>query len=225
MTQRKYYEAYDARYRQVHGQGLQWFDSAPSPIVGEIMQAFSLTSGHKLLELGCGEGRDAFPLLKQGYQLLATDISAQAIAFCREKMPEQAQQFQVLDCVGGSLKESFDFIYAVAVVHMLVENEDRKAFYRFIRGHLRETGIALICTMGDGTVERKSDIQRAFDLQERVHRQTGRTLLMAGTSCRMVSFPTFRQELEENGLEILQQGITAVEPDFPQMMFAVVKRK
>jgi hypothetical protein len=41
----------------------------------------------------------------------------------------------------------------------------------------------------------------------------------------MVNFQTFNAELEQNELVIIKQGITAVEPDFPQMMYAVVKTR
>ena len=68
--ERKYYEAYDDRYRQVHGEGLQWFHDDPTPIVMETVKEFQLTQVHRLLELGCGEGRDAYILLQQGYDLL-----------------------------------------------------------------------------------------------------------------------------------------------------------
>ena len=57
--ERKYYEAYDDRYRQIHREGLQWFYDDPTPIVEQILQDFSVTQEQKLLELGCGEGRDA----------------------------------------------------------------------------------------------------------------------------------------------------------------------
>ena len=106
---------------------------------------------------------------------------------------------------------------------MLVEDAHRDAFYRFIRNHLTETGTALICTMGDGTTERQTDINTAFDLQTRTHEQTGKQVQIASTSCRMVSFDTLRKELQRNGLVILQEGITAAPPDFPQMMYAIVK--
>ena len=79
--QRKYYEAYDDRYRQIHSQNLKWFDESPSAIVLETIHGFGITKENKLLELGCGEGRDAFPLLQAGFRLLATDISPEAIRF------------------------------------------------------------------------------------------------------------------------------------------------
>lgn len=222
---RKYYEAYDDRYRQAHSRKLQWFHTEPSPIVAEVMNAFGVQKGHKLLEIGCGEGRDAIPLMKAGYDLVSTDISQEAIRFCKKKAPEFAQSFRMLDCVNGSIEEKFDFIYAIAVIHMLVDDADRAAFYRFYFQHLEDEGFGLICSMGDGSIERCSDVSTAFVLQERIHEQSGEKLSIAGTSCRIVDFKTFHREMNENGLEILRSGITVVAPDFPQMMYAVVKKR
>ncbi len=220
---RKYYEAYDDRYRQIHAQDLQWFYDNPTPVVMETIKEFGIGQRHKILEIGCGEGRDAYLLLNGGYRLLATDISPEAIRFAQKKWPEYAQSFAVLDCVAGETTEKFDFIYAVAVIHMLVEDADRDRFYTFIRKHLNPFGIALICTMGDGKIERSTDIHTAFELQNRTHEQTGKMVQIASTSCRMVNFVTFHSELERNGLEIIKEGITAVPPDFTELMYALVK--
>ncbi len=216
-----YYEAYDDRYRQVHAQNLQWSSDAPSAIVEAVLTRYG-TCG-PVLELGCGEGRDAIALLSKGYSVLATDLSEEAVTYCRRKFPEYADRFQVLDCIKDSVKMKFDFIYAVAVVHMLLEDRHRAGFYDFFRQHLSEQGIGLICTMGDGTVEVQSDPTTAFQLQEREHGETGRKLRIAGTSCRMVSTETFAREIRDSGLAILEQGTTAVPPDFPVMLYAVVK--
>lgn len=162
-------------------------------------------------------------MLKQGFDLLATDVSMAAISFCRMKTPDFAAHFQVLDSVSEKLDGTFDFIYSVGVVHMLVPDTDRNAFYQFIRSHLKPDGSALICTIGDGSIERQTDISTAFDIQDRVHEQTGKVVQVAGTSCRMVNFPTFNKELEQNGFIVVKRGITAIEPDFPQMMYAIVK--
>ena len=221
--ERKYYEAYDDRYRQIHSEGLQWFYDDPTPIVAETMRDFSITPAHKILELGCGEGRDAYPLLHDGYDLLATDISPAAIEYARKKWPEFGENFGVLDCISAQIPEKFDFIYAVAVIHMLVEDADRDAFYAFLHNHLMPNGIALICTMGDGEMERKTDIRTAFDLQSRTHEQSGREVQIASTSCRMVSFETLHEELHRNGLVVLKEGLTSAPPDFPMLMYAVVK--
>lgn len=223
--ERKYYEAYDDRYRQVHSQNLQWFYDDPTPIVMETIHKFNIRQDQTILELGCGEGRDACPLLKQGYSLLATDISPAAICYAQRKWPEFADYFSVLDCIGGDVAEKYDFIYAVAVIHMLVEDSDRDQFYTLIREHLNPNGIALICTMGDGKTERQTDIRTAFELQNHTHEQTGKKVQIASTSYRMVNFETLHAELKRSSLEILKEGITAAHPDFPELMYVIVRKQ
>ena len=118
----------------------------------------------------------------------------------------------------------YEFIYAVAVIHMLVEDSDRDRFYTFIRKHLNSKGIALICTMGDGKTELQTVIRTAFNLQNRVHEQTGTEVQIASTSYRMVSFETLHAELKRNGLEIVKEGITTAQPDFSKLMYVIVKK-
>lgn len=222
---REYYEAYDDRYRQVHAQGLRWFDEAPSGIVSQTMEDFHISKEANLLEIGCGEGRDARFLLRKGHDLLATDISPEAIDYCRREDPEHSAHYRVLDCVRGSVGRKFDLIYAVSVVHMLVKDEDRRGFYGFIREHLKPGGIALICTMGDGQMECATDATAAFAVQERIHEPTGKRVMIASTSYRAVSFAAFEQELGDSGLEILKQGFTDIQPDYWKVMYAVVKKQ
>ena len=129
---RKYYEAYDDRYKQAHEAGLDWFTLDVSRIVQDVLGRFGVEKSSRILELGCGEGRDAMHLLEKGYDLTATDISPEAIRHCREKIPESAERFRVLDAVAGVPQEQYDMVYAIAVLHMLVEDKDRAAFLRFV---------------------------------------------------------------------------------------------
>ena len=220
---RRYYEAYDERYKTIHQKGLSWAGNQGTPIVMETIRKHGIDTGCFLLEIGCGEGRDSRVVLENGYDLMASDISKEAIDYCRKIMPEYADSFCVLDCLSDECERNFDFIYAVAVIHMLVRDEDRNGFYKFIRDHLKDEGIALVCSMGDGSFEMQSDITQAFDLQEREH-ESGK-IAVAATSCRMVSFKTFEEEISRNGLEIIEEGITEALPDFDSLMYAVVRKK
>ena len=220
---RKYYTAYDERYKTAHSRGVSWMSGVRTPIVLEVIEKYGIGSGCKLLEIGCGEGRDAGPVLEAGCELTATDVSGEAVAYCKRRWPQDADRFAILDCLTERLEERFDFIFAVAVVHMLVPDGDRDGFYRFIRDHLQENGIALICTMGDGIFEMQSDISRAFAPAERDH-ESGK-MTVAGTSCRMVSFAAFEDELTRNGLAVIEKGITAALPDFSSLMYAVVHKR
>ena len=131
----KYYEAYDKRYRQVHGEGLRWASDCPSPIVEETISKYFGGRDIKLLDCGCGEGRDALYLLERGYDLCGMDISAEAIRCCRERTREP-ERFFTADICRDRLECRYDFIYSVATLHMLVEQDDRRAYYRFIKEHL-----------------------------------------------------------------------------------------
>lgn len=219
---RKYYTAYDERYIAAHAHGVSWSSDRGTPIVKEVLDRYQITPDKNLLEIGCGEGRDARAVLESGHCLMATDVSGEAIAYCRKKMPQYAQHFKILDCLADKLDKRFDFIYAVAVIHMLVPDADRDGFYRFIHDHLTDDGIGLICTMGDGEREMQSDTSQAFDVQEREH-ETGK-MMVAATSCRMVSFDAFEAELLRNGLAIVEKGITQSLPDFNSLMYAVVRK-
>lgn len=220
---RAYYEAYDLRYQQVHERGLTWFSGEPTAIVKQTLEKYAVATDAPMLEIGCGEGNDAAVLLKNGCNLLATDVSAAAIAFCREKYPRWAASFRTLDCLKDELDARFDFIYAVAVLHMLVPDEDRQGLLTFIREHLTEDGVGLIVVMGDGKMQRATDISAAFDLQERTHGESGEVLQIASTSCRIVTREEFRAELERAGLTIAEMGDTAWD-DTPFAMYAAVKR-
>lgn len=222
---RSYYEAYEDRYQQVHREGVQWFSDSPSKIVGQVIQKYGITKQAEILEIGCGEGRDAAYLLKEGYHILATDLSKEAIDYCKEKFSDFRENFCTLDCLNEKLEQKFDFIYAVAVLHMFVLDEDRNKFYNFIGEHLKENGIALIGTMGNGEFESCSNPDDAFTLQSRTHEQTGKDMMIAGTSCRIVNFDTMHKEIHSAGLERLESGMTSILPDFPVMMVAVVKKE
>ncbi len=122
------------------------------------------------------------------------------------------------------LSIKFDFIYAIAVIHMLVQDEDRHSFCAFIYDQLKESGIALVCSIGDGSEEQKTDAAQAFHLLKRTHEATGKELYIAATSCRKVSFATLVKEMTDNNLTILDRGITSIIPDFPTIMYVIVKR-
>ncbi len=224
MEERKYYEAYEERYKQVHARKLQWLSDEPSEIVGRTLEKYGVGKAARILEVGCGEGRDAAQLMRLGYDLTATDVSAEAVRYCGAKYPQYAQRFHVLDCLQDETRETYDCIYAIAVLHMLVDDADRRAFWRFMQTHLNAGGIALVGSMGDGETERRSDPGDAFALMERTHEATGQTVRIAGTSCCVVSSETLRKEAEAAQLRVVEEGKTAVLPDFPAMLYLVAQR-
>ena len=220
-----YYKAYEERYKETYKQNILWETTKPTNLALETINKYNINKNDKILDLGCGEGRDAIHLLRQGYDVFASDISPEAISFCKKKVPEYADKFMVLNACESSWDATYDLIYSIAVLHMLVLEEDRNKFLIFVREHLNENGYGLILSMGDGEMEHSSDISNAFDKQERVHVETGTKVCIASTSCKIVSFTTLEREIEGNGLSIVEKGITSIEPGFPVIMYAIVKKK
>ena len=68
---RKYYEAYEDRYKTAHEKGVSWEQMKNTPIVMDIINRYHLHPEQSLLEIGCGEGRDSATVLENGFHLMA----------------------------------------------------------------------------------------------------------------------------------------------------------
>ena len=78
----------------------------------------SLEPGGRLLELGCGSGRDAAFMVRQGFKVLATDGAASMVEQAKLHHPELAAHVVRLKLPDGlsNALGIFDGIYAVAVL-------------------------------------------------------------------------------------------------------------
>lgn len=221
---RKYYEAYDKRYKQVHDIGLSWSPNDNTQLIEKIINKYQLEK-EKMLEIGCGEGRDARYLLNKNYNVLATDVSKEAIDYCIKNDLSRKDSYKVLDALqDNSLQEKFGFIYSVACLHMFVLDDDRNKFYKYIYNHVKENGYCLILTMGDGVKQSESDISKAFDNIKRIHQESNKEISIATTSCRIVNFDTLYKEIENNGFEIVEHGLTEIKNHFNEIMYIVIKK-
>ena len=188
----------------------------------ELLNKYSIPKYSSILEIGCGEGRDAFLLLGEGYNVLATDVSSEAIDYCKNLNPEYSDHFSVLDCINDHHDIHYDFIYSVAVIHMLIDDNDRNSFCKFVYDHLSDAGLALICSMGDGMSGSVSDASKAFDMAERNH-ESG-VITVPSTSLRMTNWEHLEKEIISSNLSIIEKGITSSLPDFNSLMYVIVRK-
>lgn len=221
-----YYKAYDKRYRQTYENNSLWEISERTKEVIDTLKKYKITKNSNILELGCGEGRDAIYLLDNGYNVLGVDYSFAVIDKCNELTNyKYVNNFKQLDLIENSLNEKFDFIYSVSVIHMFVLDEHRNKFYNFIYDHLKDNGIALIISMGDGALEINSDLEKAFDDTKRVNINTNKEIMVASTSCRVKKIDEMKKEIQLNNLEILEEKIIDDVPSFNKCMLFIVKKK
>ncbi len=224
---KKYYEAYDDRYKKIHTEEkVSWADENPSKIILDLLLKYSANSNSKIFEIGCGEGQNAIYLMENGLHITATDVSPEAINWCKSKAKENgvdSKNFFVLDALENNLIEQYDYIYAISTLHMLVKDEDRHKFLTFINSHLKNNGKAIISIMGDGIQEKNnSDITKSFNLSEREFK--GKIVQVASTSCRIVNWQNFQQELTNANLSIIEKFNTPEISGFNNSMVVICEK-
>ena len=109
MEDKRYYQAYDIRYKDAHSKGVSWASESSTPMVIKTIEKYGISKESALLEIGCGEGRDSKAVLELGYNLLATDVSGEAVVYCQKPMSESKSRFRVVDCFNRQPYRSFDF--------------------------------------------------------------------------------------------------------------------
>ena len=118
-----------------------------------------LGPGSRILDLGCGSGRDTRYFMEKGYQVDATDGSAEICRLASEYtgIPVRQMLFNELDA-----EEEYDGIWACASILHLPEEELRDVMHR-IGTALKEDGIFYTSfKYGDFAGERKGRYFRDF---------------------------------------------------------------
>ena len=224
---KKYYEAYEDRYKQVHqSQNKAWAGDRPSVAIEKLLEKYGASSSSSILEIGCGEGQNAIYLMKKNYNLEASDISPEAIRWCKQQAKlagVDENRFFVMNILDNNLDKKYDFIFSVAVLHMLVDDEDRKEFFNFVRNHLSDNGKAFIIVMGDGKITRKTDPTKAFELADRPFED--KTIQVATTSCRIVTWEEYLKEFKDADLKVIDHYLDKTISGFAVSMVAIAEKE
>lgn len=223
---KEYYEAYEDRYKDAYDNNMLWEIKDFSKDVVKVIEDYNITKNNSILEVGCGEGRDLIHLLNMGYHnILGIDYSKTVIAKCNELTNNKyVNNFKSLDIMKDKLNKKYDFIYSVAVIHMFLKEEHRNLFYKFIYEHLNDTGIALVISMGDGTTTYKSNIDDAFKKVVRKNINTNKEIMVTSTSCNIVDFATFKEEIIRNNFKIIECYISSDIPNFDKCICAIISK-
>lgn len=108
---------YDAKYA---GEGFYW-GRKPSTMAFKVLEMMPPDRPLKLLDIGCGEGRDAVFFARNGYQVRAFDLSMKGIEKTRKYADEvgvQVNAFQA-DINKFRLEEEFDVLFSTGVLHYI----------------------------------------------------------------------------------------------------------
>jgi SAM-dependent methyltransferase len=137
-AQKTYWDEY---YRGLgeRGSDLDWSGRWTAPFLPLLRAA----GARDVLELGCGTGNDAARLAREGFHVIATDLSTEAVAAARQKYGGLVD-VRVVDMAAGLPfpEAAFDAVMANVSLHMFTDAMTR-AVFADVRRVLREGGLFL----------------------------------------------------------------------------------
>jgi SAM-dependent methyltransferase len=132
----RFWDQYFRERRQTGGD-LDWEGLWTGPFLAPLREAGT----HGILELGCGTGNDAARLAREGYQVTAIDLSAEAIARAQARFGSDVR-FLVADmALPLPFRDaSFDAVMSNVALHMFPDRVTRLVFAE-IRRLVRPGGL------------------------------------------------------------------------------------
>lgn len=131
----------------------------------------SMLSGKKILDVGCGSGRDVAYFLEEGLEPLGIDISDGLLEEAKKRVPKG--NFMKMDMLSLKFdKESFDGIVALDSFLHIPKAEGKKVLANFFK-ILKPNGPLYLCVKegeGESFIERKEhdNNQRFFAFYKQV---------------------------------------------------------
>jgi len=128
-----------------------WEAPIPTEELADFIEKCNFPKGNRVIEFGCGEGRDAIFLAKAGFKVTAVDIAPSAIGRAREWAAEEGVDvdFHVNDVTAlkGIPDEYFDLGVNVGCLQMFPEYEDRRKHLLEAFRVLKPGALYFLCNM------------------------------------------------------------------------------
>lgn len=114
----------------------------PADLCYEIMRLLPPSKDIKVLDIGCGEGKDAVFLAKQGYDVYAFDITESGIRKTKELAEKEGVTIHawVDDVNTFTTDEKFDVIYSTGTIQYLADDK-KDEFFAKVKEMTNENGL------------------------------------------------------------------------------------
>lgn len=152
---------YDGKYQR---EGYYW-GKHPSSICYEVLKRMPPDRPLKLLDIGCGEGRNAVFFARNGYQVSAFDLSTIGIEKTKKMAAEAGVSLVAFkaDLLEYRLEESFDVLFSTGTLHY-IPKELRAEILDNYKQHTNRGGIHVFSVFVS-----KPFIPRAPDAETSAH--------------------------------------------------------
>ncbi|EOA2863735.1 class I SAM-dependent methyltransferase [Campylobacter upsaliensis] len=145
-----YYLGYEKRYEKVYKSGASTWEStlANESLIAVYRQFKNYFNDKKVIDLGCGEGRDSIFLKKNGVNVIGVDISHCALTKARELSKAQNLDIDFIEAnvlfLNAFEDECFDTAINMGCLHMIVNEEERKKHIFNVYRILKKGGIFIV---------------------------------------------------------------------------------
>lgn len=161
---------FDSIYTDAEGdyRAVFWADLEPNPYLLEWLNnsIFNRTTCRATV-IGCGVGDDAEALSEAGYEVIAFDISPEAIQLCKNRYPDTKVNYLVADLFDypSHWAESFDLVYECNTIQVLPGKYRIKARDSMV-SLLAPRGYILVSCRSRLKGEQEDDIPLPLDKEE-----------------------------------------------------------
>lgn len=116
------------------------------PFEEMIRYAGGLAPGRRVLDLGCGQGRDALLFARLGHAVVGIDVSSVGIEQLRERAAREGLPIEarVGDVAGEDWGGTFDTVLLDRVLHMLRSDDVRARVLRRAQASVRPGGHVVV---------------------------------------------------------------------------------
>ena len=183
MTDKTYWENYYAQQNQPF---------QPSPFAQECQRKY-LSTGMTLLELGCGNGRDAVFMADHGLNVIAVDQCQQEIDFLNRLIVKSNLFFDKQDFSQLPYRGKFDAIYSRFTLHAITHPQEQRTI-KWSAEHLKNGGFLLI--------EARGTKNEYFGKGKKVQNEEN-AFIYEGHYRRFLDKKQTVQQIEDSGLKIV----------------------
>ena len=139
-------------YKRIRTNYEKWYEGdtyywglEPGHFLEELIELCPPSSDKKVLDIGCGEGKDAVYMAQKGYDVTAFDLTENGIrkTLVLAEMRNVNINAYVDDINTFSIDEQFDLIYSTGTVQYIFE-ENKKSFFDKLNKITKKNGIVYI---------------------------------------------------------------------------------
>jgi tellurite methyltransferase len=126
----------------------------PGSLIKTFIESNPKLEGIDVLDLGCGEGKNAAAFAKSGAKVVAVDCSSRALANGRRAFPDREIEWHQSDAhqylYNLSRSESFDVVVLYGLLHCLSSSVDIAALVRLSLEKTRVGGYQFVVVFNSG---------------------------------------------------------------------------